>query len=1128
MTDKHIAGAGGGGGGKGGGGGGGSANVAADNLDSRQIARVVDLLCEGEIEGFPSGFRFGATSYSRDSAEYNIGALKDIFFDNTQVLREGADPANVQSSDYNFDVTTDAAYEFRYGTQDQSALQNLQVLNQATIQVNTKVVQATPITRTITDTDTNEFRVTVGTPALQIFQNNGDVDGAVIEYDIEVSYAGGSFTSLSPGGTGFKIEGRTNDLYQKKHGFPVTGSFPIAIRVKRLNRDAPPSGDTTENSDFFWYDYTEKANYKTRYPNSALFGLKINAQQFSQIPRRSYRLRGLKVQIPHNGTVHPDGHIVYNGTFNGSLGAAVWTSDPVWCLYDLLTSKRYGLGNHVEAADLDIYSFYAASQYCNESVDNLNGGVEPRFSCNVVIQTQQDAYKLISQMCSVFRAMPFWEAGTLAFSQDRPEDYLYVFNQANVTEAGFNYSGSSRKTRYTCVSVKWFDNDVREYQYELVEDNKGIEKFGYVKTSIDAFACTSQGQARRLGEWLLYTNSEETEVVTFDTDVAAGITVRPGDRIKIGDPVRAGQSVSGRCASGSTTTSIKLDRSDTDMFSGSAPSSFTINVVLPDGTLGIQSGSTISGSTVTPGAALTAAPTAGAPFSIGWSEINLSTWRVISVVENSEGTYTVTASAYNSNKYAHIERNQILERRDVSNLNEPPEAPTNLQCSEILYESAGSVLQKLIINWQSSIRATSYEVGVSVNNGNFKREITRTVDLEVLNSKVGTYQIEVVGIGATGKRSQPALLTFTAVGKTAPPANIASLNISPVDAHTAELYWPQSTDLDVRVGGTVEIRHTPHTDANAVWGRAQDIVPAVNGSSTRKLVPLKEGTYLIRAKDSLGNYAAPAGIPNVVVDLPEPQDLELVQTYTEQPSFGGTFTNMFFSSDENGIALSSTGQIDDITDFDAVTSIDFLGDTASSGEYQFASTLDLGAKYDVELLSVLQIRAFQPTDTWDDRTELIDTWNDIDADDLSDTDVQLFVRSSNDDPNGSPTYGTWEPFVNNTARGRAFQFKAVATSSNVAQNPLIEQLGVKVRLQRRTEQQRNITSGAGAKAITFPSAFRSVPSIGITAQDFDGGDYFQLSSISRTGFTVTFKNSSDTIISKVFDYQAVGHGKEIT
>ena len=1122
MTDKWIAGAGGGGGGKSGRGGGGSANVAKDDLESTQVARIIDLLGEGEIEGFPS-----ASQYTRGTTTYDVAALKDVFFDNTQVLRDGADPTNVQASDYNFDVTTDAAYQFRYGTQDQTVVSGLGTLNQTTVQVGVKVVKDTPVTRTITDTDVTEFRVTVGTPALQIFKKGGDVDGAVIEYDIEVSYAGGAFASVDGP---HKIKGRTNDLFQTKHNYEVNGGFPIAIRVKRISDDAAPSGeeDDTEQSDFFWYDYTEKVNYRTRFPNSALFALKINAQQFAQIPRRAYRIRGLKVQIPHNGAVQSDGRIVYSGTFNGSLGAAVWTSDPVWCLYDLLVNKRYGLGNHVEAADLDVYSFYAASQYCNEQVDDLNGGVEPRFSCNVVIQTRQDAYKLISQMCSVFRAMPFWEAGTLAFSQDRPEDYLYVFNQTNVTEAGFTYSGSSRKTRYTCVSVKWFDNDVRDYQYELVEDNKGIEKFGYVKTSIDAFACTSQGQARRLGEWLLYTNSEETEVVSFDTDLAAGITVRPGDRIKIGDPVRAGQSVSGRCVAGSTTTSIKLSQSDTDLFGGLAPSSFTINVVLPDGSLGISAGSTIVGNTVTPGSALSLAPTAGAPFSIGFTGLNLSTWRVVSVAENSEGTYTITASAYNDNKYAHIERNQILERRDVSNLNDPPEAPTNLQCSEILYESAGSVLQKLIINWQSSVRAASYEVGVSVNNGNFKREITRTVDLEVLNSKVGTYQIEVVGIGTTGKRSQPAVLTFTAVGKTAPPANIASLNISPVDAHTAELYWPQSTDLDVRVGGTVEIRHTPHTDANAVWGRAQDIVPAVNGSSTRKLVPLKEGTYLIRAKDSLGNYAAPAGIPSVVVDLPEPQDLELVQTYTEQPSFGGTFTNMFFSSDENGIALSSTGQIDDITDFDAVTSLDFLGNTASSGEYQFASTLDLGAKYDVELLSVLQIRAFQPTDTWDDRTELIDTWNDIDADDLSDTDVQLFVRSSNDDPSGSPTYGTWEPFVNNTARGRAFQFKAVATSSNVAQNPLIEQLGVKVRLQRRTEQQRNITSGAGAKTITFPSAFRSVPSIGITAQDFDGGDYFQLSSISRTGFTVTFKNSSDTIISKVFDYQAVGHGKEIT
>ena len=163
MADKLIAGA-GGGGGKGGGGGGGSADVTPGSLDSRQIARVVDLLCEGEIEGFPSGKEFNGQLYNRDTAEYNFGALKDVFFDNTQVVRQGADPSNQQPTDYNFDVTTDAVYEFRYGQQDQSVLTNLDVLNQATFSVNTKVLKDTPVTRTITDTDTTEIRVTVGTP----------------------------------------------------------------------------------------------------------------------------------------------------------------------------------------------------------------------------------------------------------------------------------------------------------------------------------------------------------------------------------------------------------------------------------------------------------------------------------------------------------------------------------------------------------------------------------------------------------------------------------------------------------------------------------------------------------------------------------------------------------------------------------------------------------------------------------------------------------------------------------------------------------------------------------------------------------------------------------------------------
>ena len=246
------------------------------------------------------------------------------------------------------------------------------------------------------------------------------------------------------------------------------------------------------------------------------------------------------------------------------------------------------------------------------------------------------------------------------------------------------------------------------------------------------------------------------------------------------------------------------------------------------------------------------------------------------------------------------------------------------------------------------------------------------------------------------------------------------------------------------------------------------------------------------------------------------------------PKFAGVGANMTFNSTEDALTLTADGLIDDIDDFDDLNDLDNFGDTNSSGSYEFLSTLDLGAKYDLEMLQTLKSRAYVPSDFWDSRTGFIDTWADLDGTDISLVNAEMYVRSTNDDPSGSPTYGAWQPFVNGTKRGRGFQFKVEATTSDPAQNIAIDELGVKLRMQRRTEQERNISSGTSAKAITFPAAFYATPSVGITAQDMDSGDYFQISSVSRTGFTVTFKNSSDTIVSKTFDYQAVGHGREIT
>lgn len=1090
------------------------------DLNSKQFIRILDLLSEGEIEGFPS-----ARNYVWGTDNYNTALLKDVFFNNTPVLRSDAPIGNVQTSDYNFNLKN-SAFAVRSGTQLQSYIDITGGANEQDFPVGSKVTYGFPITRSITDTDVTSVRVLISIPTLAVYQSNGNIDGLFVTYQIQTSYGGGPFTTV----VDTEVRGRTTDLYQKAHTITLTQSAPVDIRVVRTKKDAPPpnTDKQTEKDEIYWAAYTEKIDAKTRYPNSALFALKIDAEQFPSIPSRTYRIRGIKVAIPSNATVDQNnGRLIYTGIWDGTFQSAKWTSDPAWILWDLLIDKRYGFGDHINADQLDKWTFFACSQYASELVPDGFGGYEPRFSCNVNIQTQDEAFKLISSLASTMRAMPYWSTGSISLSQDAPTDAVYVFNQSNVTEEGFSYSGSSLKTRHTVAVVSYLDLNIRDKAYEVIEDKDGISKYGVVKTEIEAYGCTSRGQARRLGEWLLYSEQNETETCTFTADMAAGITVRPGDVIKIGDPSRAGAVRAGRCSAGSTTTTINVDREFPDL-----ATSFTFNVMLPDKTLAAVANSTITGKVVTLGSALSQVPTAGAPFGIGEPNILLSLWRVLGVKENDNGTYSVSALSYNPSKYDYIERDVPLQPRDVSDLNRPPESPGNLKAIEVLYESNGKVLSKIILNWQPSARAIRYEVLYNVNNGNQIPLSTRSPDCEIINSDVGKYYIEVRAVSAANKRSFPAVLDFNAIGKTAPPETIPDLFIAPIDEKSAELYWPQSVDIDVRIGGEIRIRHCPLTDASASWGQANDIVPSVPGSATRKIVPLLEGTYFIRAVDSLGNESS--GVTSVIVDLPAPQDSFLVHEYRDDdnsPPFNGTPTNMVYNTDELGLILSASTSIDSMAtdgNWDGLGLIDYIGGSVSEGNYVFSETLDLGATYDIDLRAILKTRTFEPGNLIDDRTSDIDLWNSFDGDDLGSANASLYVRTTSDNPSGSPVWSTWQPFVNNTTRGRGFQFKLSATTTNPAQNLVIEQLGVTTVMQRRTEAQRNLTSGAGTYTITFPSAFYGSPSIGITAQDMATGEYFTISSVSRTGFSVTFRNSSGSMVSKNFDYQAVGHGRQIT
>ena len=1085
MTDDLIIGA-GGGGGK----GGGSARKPKekkDNLNSTQYAKVLDLISEGEIQGLKNG-------------------LQSIFLNNT--------PIQNPNGTLNFEgveVTT------RNGTQAQGYIPGTDAVEEEK-PVGIEVTTTSPLTRTVTDTNVDAMRVTITVPQLQKFTDKGDIKGTDLRLQIAVQYNGGGFSTVIDD----TISGRTADSYQRDYLVNFNGAFPVDVRVTRVTAD---SGSAKLMNAFNWSSYTEITYAKLRYPNSALVGLRVDAEQFNSIPTRSYLVRGIKVQIPNNATVDQGtGRLVYSGVWNGSFSAAQWCSDPAWILWDLLTSTRYGFGDHIKAAQLDKWAFYAASQYASALVPNGFGGWEPRFSCNVNIQTAEDAYKLINDMCSVFRAMPYWSTGALTISQDKPSDAAYLFTLANVSEEGFSYQGSSRKGRPTVAVVSYMDLATRDIAYEVVEDQAAISKYGVVTTEISAFACTSRGQASRIGEWLLYSEQYESEVVSFTASIDAGVVVRPGQVIEISDPMRAGSRRGGRIYA-ATTTAITVDDA-----TGLPASGGTLSVILPDGTVQNRPVLSRSGAVITVSQAFSAAPNANSVWIYQTSDLQTSTWRVLAVQEQEGAQYAVSALAYNASKYNYIERGAALQQRDVTNLNVIPPPPTNLGYEEVIYESNGQALVKLIISWKTVVGVTDYRIRWRQQGGNWSSDTVSRPDYEILDIDPDTYEVDVYSISAGLRLSAlPAQLTLSAVGKTAPPVAVTGVSLISIDEASAILSWDRSTELDVLLGGKVLIRHNVAL-TGATWENSQEIVTAAAGSQTQKQVPLLEGTYLLKFEDDGGRRSATA--TTAVVDLPTPQPRLLIKTYAEDqetPPFSGNVTDMFYNSELDGLILASGDPVDSMAtdgNWDALASIDSVGGVKPTGQYEFGSTWDMGTVFDVNMRRRFVTRPYLPAALWDDKLDDIDIWPEIDEQNLDAVNALLYVRSTDDNPGASPTWSAWREFSNAIVRGRAFQFKVVATSSDTSQNIVIDELGAELELQQRIEQSATLTSGAGTYTAAFTKPFYQAPTVGLTAFNMQTGDYFTISSVTRTGFQVAFSNSSGGAISRQFTYTAIGYGKE--
>lgn len=713
--------------GKGGGSAGARAAVEDNNtLRSTQIAEVVDIISEGEIVGLENG-------------------AKDIFLDDTPLLQSDGITSNFE----------DVTWEEKLGTQAQTRL--LTALgggSSSSVAVNTEVKVDTPVTNTVTNGDVDFVLITIRIPALTSQdRDTGDLHGSSVTFGLEYKENGGVWTShQSP-----TISGKNTSSYSKTYKMPLpAGGAPWDIRVTRVS---PDDAVTTEQSRTFWDSYVEHVEEKLSYPNSALVRLEIDAQQFSAIPKRTFLIKGMKVQIPSNYTVATR---AYSDPWDGSFVTA-WCDNPAWIFYDLATNPRYGLGAFVAAADVDKFGLYTIAKYCDALVDDGAGGTEPRFTCNMVIKRSKDAWVMLQHLASVFRGMPYWGASQISAVQDSPVSAIYQFTNANVIGGVFTYQGTPRSARHTAALVEWIDpednyNPAVEFVSGATAD---ITRYGYRQTTIQAHGCTSRGQAHRLGKWALITNANETEVVEFKTGYE-GVVVSPGSIINIMDTHRAGKQWGGRVNTVSTAASVTLDRSVTI----EAGKTYTLTLIQPDTTIESQTVTEGAGSytVLTPSSSYANAPIANSVWVLTANDLAATQWRVLSVRESKKNQFAVEAVKHVSTKYASVESDVILETRPTSSIISELAAPINFLPQSRVVNQQGEMKIILYASWESVSTAVKWIFRYQLFNGVWQTSGFITTPYFEAFIEPGDYNVEVVAYSQNGIASPRTVDTLSVTG----------------------------------------------------------------------------------------------------------------------------------------------------------------------------------------------------------------------------------------------------------------------------------------------------------------------------------------------------------------------------
>lgn len=672
---------------------------AKESGRSKQRIKIVEVISEGEIEGL-------------------VDDLKSVFFDKTPI----------QNADNSFNFQN-VEYTGRDGTQNQEPMDGFQTVEKE-VPVSTEITTRTAITRTVTDSNVSRLRLTLGVQALFEQNNQGDTNPTTVELKITVG------TQVIP----FVIRGKYSNPYSRMIEIDNLPKVPFTVKIERVTADSKSQRLANKTS---WASYTEIIDGTFAYPNTAYVGVKLDSEYFSSLPNRTYEIYGMKVRVPSN--YNPETR-AYTGLWDGTFKVA-YTNNPAWVLMDIVTNKRYGLGERLGSFDVDKWTLYQIARYCDQMIPDGYGGTEPRFTCNLWLTEQRSAYDVLHDLCSIFRAIPVWNGTELTFIMDRPTDPVWTYTNANVLDGAFSRQYSAVKSRHNAIQVEYKDAaNHYENTIEYVSDDAQIRKFGLNMKKVTAFGCTSRGQAFRTGKWILETEKLETESITF-TVGAEGLMNIPGDIIQVTDNYFAGTNIGGRVLA-INGKQVTLDREIT--IAGNSFLSF-VNAQAKHSSIKIAS---MKGNVVT----LVDNPTGltlHGVWALSTQNVVSQLYRCMTITENvEEGTYTIVALQHEPQKEAIVDNGASFEPRNTSVL----KAPTLESISAEL--SAGG----LSLNWTTTqgIGTLTYDIKI-LKDGNLYayHKGLKTTEFSLEGLPDGDYVAVVIAKNSAGQVVSEKSQAFT-------------------------------------------------------------------------------------------------------------------------------------------------------------------------------------------------------------------------------------------------------------------------------------------------------------------------------------------------------------------------------